>query len=113
LKILTDLRRNSVSGGAYLGVGPDQNYSYIAEVQPQIAIIVDIRRQNALEHLYFKALFQLSRSRTQFLERLFGRKIAVSSFSSRECSLSELLRRIDDASQDKPFEIERRRSGQS
>jgi hypothetical protein len=107
LKILTDLRRNGLRGGAYLGVGPDQNYSYIAEVQPQIAIIVDIRRQNALEHLYFKSLFQLSRSRAQFLERLFGRNIDRSAFSSKECSISELLRRIDDASQNKAFEAER------
>jgi hypothetical protein len=107
LKILTDLRRKGVRGGAYLGVGPDQNYSYIVEIQPQIAIIVDIRRQNALEHLYFKSLFELSGSRAQFLERLFGKKIHSSSFSSKECGISELLQRIDMASQNKVFEAEK------
>ena len=55
----------------YLGVGPDQNYSYIAHVKPQIAFIIDIRRQNALQHLFFKALFQLSSSRIQYLGAAF------------------------------------------
>ena len=34
------------SGGAYLGVGPEQNFTYIAAIRPQIAFVVDIRRQN-------------------------------------------------------------------
>jgi hypothetical protein len=107
LKILTGLRQKGIHGGAYLGVGPDQNYSYIAELRPHIAIIVDIRRQNALEHLYFKSLFQLSRSRTQFLERLFGRKVDSDSLPSRELSISELLRRIDNGSKNQAFEAEK------
>jgi hypothetical protein len=107
LKVLGNLRRSGLRGGAYLGVGPDQNYSYIAELQPQVAIIVDIRRQNAMEHLYFKSLFQLSRSRAEFLERLFGRNIGSSALSSKECDISELLRRIDEASQDKTSEAEK------
>jgi hypothetical protein len=104
LKIIPDLKRKCVPGGAYVGVGPDQNYSYIAEVQPRIAIIIDIRRQNVLEHLYFKSLFQLSWSRAQFLERLFGRNINSGSLSSGEIALSELLQRIDKAPQDNGFE---------
>ena len=31
LQVVPDLRRLSVRGGAYIGVGPDQNFSYIAE----------------------------------------------------------------------------------
>src|SRR4029078_4879042 len=61
LQVLPELRRRNVKGGAYLGVGPDQNFPYIAEVRPSIAFIVDVRRDNLLLHLLFKALFALSR----------------------------------------------------
>src|SRR5690349_20130300 len=30
-------------GGAYIGVGPEQNFSYIARVRPEMAFVVDIR----------------------------------------------------------------------
>src|SRR4029450_11897112 len=76
LRVLPALKRLGVRGGAYVGVGPDQNYSYIADIQPRLAIIIDIRRQNALQHLYYKALFELSPNRVAYLERLFGREIA-------------------------------------
>ena len=45
---------------AYLGVGPDQNFTYIASLKPRIAFIVDIRRQNMLLHLMYKALIEMS-----------------------------------------------------
>src|SRR5262245_4801922 len=48
LHAVSTLRRLGVSGGAYLGVGPDQNFSYLAAVRPQIAFILDIRRDNLL-----------------------------------------------------------------
>jgi hypothetical protein len=60
-------------GGAYLGVAPDQNFTYIIAVQPQIAFICDIRRGNLHEHLLYKALFDLSKDRAEFLSRLFSR----------------------------------------
>ncbi len=63
LSVLPELREAGVSGGAYIGVGPDQNYSYIAHIRPDIAFIVDIRRDNLLLHLYFKALFALAPTR--------------------------------------------------
>src|SRR5262252_6651083 len=55
LHVIGKLRRMQVTGGAYLGVGPDQNFSYIAQIRPRIAFIVDIRRDNLVEHLLFKA----------------------------------------------------------
>ena len=61
-------------GGAYIGVGPEQNFTYMAAVRPGIAFIVDIRRQNMIEHLLYKALFELSQDRAEFLSRLFARK---------------------------------------
>jgi hypothetical protein len=66
-----------VHGGAYLGVGPEQNLTYIAALQPSIAFIVDIRRDNLLLHLIYKALIEMSSSRADFLSRLFGRSPAL------------------------------------
>src|SRR5580698_1517381 len=59
--------------GAYLGVGPDQNFTYITALRPKMAFIVDIRRQNMLLHLMYKALLELSTDRADFLCRLFAR----------------------------------------
>ena len=38
-------------GGVYLGVGPEQNFTYIAAIKPRIAFITDIRRGNLHLHL--------------------------------------------------------------
>src|SRR5437016_13248282 len=43
--------KKKTPGGVYLGVGPDQNFTYILALQPNLAIIFDIRRQNAMQHL--------------------------------------------------------------
>jgi hypothetical protein len=60
--------------GAYLGVAPDQNFTFIAAVEPKIAFIVDIRRGNLDAHLMYKALFELSADRAEFYGRLFSRR---------------------------------------
>jgi hypothetical protein len=60
-------------GGVYIGVGPEQNYSYIAKLQPQLAFIVDIRRENRDLQLMYKALFEMSADRPDFVSRLFSR----------------------------------------
>src|SRR5207249_6544654 len=61
-------------GGVYLGVGPDQNFTYVVAMQPKMAIIFDIRRQNMLQHLMYKALIEMSSDRADFISRLFSRK---------------------------------------
>jgi hypothetical protein len=61
-------------GGVYLGVGPDQNFTYIVGMQPKLAIIFDIRRQNVMQHLMYKALIEMSTDRADFLSKLFSRK---------------------------------------
>jgi hypothetical protein len=60
-------------GGAYLGVGPDQNFTYVIALRPRVAFIIDIRRENLLLHLLYKALIELSHDRAEFLSRLFAR----------------------------------------
>ena len=61
------------TGGVYVGVGPDQNFTYVSAMRPRIAFIVDIRRQNMLQHLMYKALIEMSSDRAEFMARLFSR----------------------------------------
>jgi hypothetical protein len=61
------------TGGVYIGVGPEQNFSYIARLRPAMAFIVDIRRENRNLHLFYKSLFELSADRADFVSRLFSR----------------------------------------
>jgi hypothetical protein len=62
------------SGGVYVGVGPEQNFSYIAATRARMAFIVDIRAENRNLHLLYKALFARSLDRAGFLSRLFSRE---------------------------------------
>jgi hypothetical protein len=71
--IIPELQRTVKTGGVYLGVAPDQNFTYILAVKPSIAFIVDIRHQNAVQHLMYKALIETSNSRAEFLAKLFAR----------------------------------------
>src|SRR5262249_22009063 len=71
--VIPDLLKTVKPGGAYVGVGPEQNFTYIAALQPSIAFIVDIRRGNFQLHLMYKALFDLSADRAEFVSRLFSR----------------------------------------
>jgi len=95
LHVLDGMRRLKVQGGAYVGVGPDQNFSYIAVVHPNIAFMIDIRRDNLLEHLLFKALFAMSRNRIEYLCLLFGKPLPrdVDRWASK--SMQELVDYID------------------
>lgn len=74
LHVLGALAEHGVGGGAYVGVGPGQNFSYIAATRPDIAFIIDIRRDNALQHLWFKALFELAPTRIEYLSLMLGRR---------------------------------------
>ena len=72
-RVLSQLTKSRKASGAYVGVGPEQNFTYIVALQPKIAFILDIRRQNMIEHLMYKALIELSSDRAEFLARLFSR----------------------------------------
>jgi hypothetical protein len=73
--VLPDLMKRIKPGGAYLGVGPEQNFTYIAATRPQIAFIIDIRRDMLLEHLLYKSIFEMSADRVQFVAALFSRRV--------------------------------------
>ena len=74
-QILPDLLRRVQPGGAYIGVAPEQNFTYIAALRPKIAFIVDIRRENMVQMLMYKALFEMAPSRADFLSKLFSRTL--------------------------------------
>ncbi len=69
-KLMEDLK----PGGVYIGVGPDQNFAYALALKPSVAFIIDIRRQNLQELLMYKAIFDLSPERPDFVARLFARR---------------------------------------
>ncbi len=72
--ILPELKRVTRPGGAYLGVAAEQNFTYIDVIQPKVAFILDIRRQNMIELLMYKALFEICPDRADFVSKLFSRR---------------------------------------
>ena len=80
-------------GGVYIGVGPEQNFSYIAALQPTMAFVIDIRRENLDLHLLYKALFELSVDRADFVSRLFSR-VRPAGLGPSD-SVDEIFRRFD------------------
>nr|PZN89207.1 MAG: hypothetical protein DIU52_14490 [bacterium] len=97
LHVAQDLRELRGRGGAYIGVGPDQNFSYIAALRPTIAFILDIRRDNMLQHLFFKALFELSPDRLTYLGLLFGREVDGAGYDEAHAGIETLVERLDAA----------------
>src|SRR5215470_10671287 len=72
--IIPDLLKTAKSGRVYMGVGPEQNFTYMVALKPSMAFIIDIRHGNLDVHLLYKALFELSKDRADFVSRLFSRK---------------------------------------
>ena len=90
-EIMPDLVRIARQGAVYVGVAPEQNFTYIAALQPKMAFIVDIRRQNMLELLMYKALFEMSPDRVEFASRLFSRRPA----GSRSATVEVIFRGLE------------------
>jgi hypothetical protein len=72
--VIPDLVRTAKPGRVYLGVGPEQNFTYISALRPAMAVIFDIRHGNLDVHLMYKAIFELSADRADFVSRLFSRR---------------------------------------
>lgn len=71
--VIPELQRSTRQGGVYLGVAPDQNFTYLVALKPRIAFIVDIRRQNMIHHLMYKAMIEMAPDRAGFMSLLFAR----------------------------------------
>jgi hypothetical protein len=97
LHVIPALEQGGITGGVYIGVGPDQNFSYIARVRPTSAFIIDIRRDNLLLHLLFKALFAASRNRMEYLSLLTGRQLPDRLDSWRDATIEKIVMHIDEA----------------
>ncbi|MBS1788812.1 MAG: hypothetical protein JST85_13875 [Acidobacteria bacterium] len=91
LTVVDKLKQLGATGGAYLGVGPEQNFTYIAKIRPRIAFIMDIRRQAVLQHLMYKAIFQRANDRVQFLALLLSRPLPKEKAVTPNSSLNEIL----------------------
>jgi hypothetical protein len=110
-RVIPELLSNIKTPSVYLGVGPEQNFTYITSLRPKMAFIVDIRRGNLDLQLTYKALFELSADRADFVSRLFSRKRpegldrnssvqtifdAYKDVTSSETLFKENLKAIDD-----------------
>jgi hypothetical protein len=91
LTIVDKMRQLGATGGAYIGVGPEQNFTYIAKIRPKIAFIIDIRRQAIIQHLMYKAIFHLSPNRVQFMSRLFSKPLPKEKVPAADAPLNDLL----------------------
>src|SRR5262245_3879596 len=46
--VIPTLKETTKPGGVYIGVGPEQNFTYLVALEPRVAFVIDIRRQNML-----------------------------------------------------------------
>ena len=100
LHVVDKMRQLGATGGAYLGVGPEQNFTYIAKVRPRIAFIVDIRRQAVIQHLMYKAVFHLAPDRVRFLSVLFCKPLEKGKSPSADAPINEILDFFEKTSAD-------------
>jgi len=107
--VLGRLDRMGVTGGAYLGVGPDQSFTYIARIKPRIAFMIDIRRDCLLQHLMFKSIFMMSRNRIEYMSLLMGRPVPRDARRWNNKTIGELADYIDRTPADEKL-IERTRA---
>ena len=101
LHVMDALRREGVEGGAYIGVGPDQNFSYIAQIAPVVAYMIDIRRDNLVLHLMFKAMFELAPTRVEFLSLLIGHSTPAVDDGWSSWSIEHLVAYFDTVSSER------------
>jgi hypothetical protein len=73
-RVIPAARKATKPGSVYVGVGPEQNFTYALALEAKMAFVVDIRRQNMLELLLYKALFEMADNRADFVSQLFSRK---------------------------------------
>lgn len=105
LHIVQKMRELGAIGGAYIGVGPEQNYTYIAKVRPRLAFLIDIRRQAIIQHLMYKAIFLLSPTRGEFLARLLSKPLPKDKAPAAAAPLNDLLAFLEKTpTDDKAYE---------
>jgi hypothetical protein len=86
-------------GGAYIGVGAEQNFSYIALVEPEVAFIIDPRRSIVLLHLLYKAMFDKARTRSEFVSFMIGRGYDASDEPPRNARVADVIAHVEELGQ--------------
>jgi hypothetical protein len=102
-QVLPRLKEITRAGQVYLGVGPDQNFTYIVQVRPATAIIIDLRRDNLLQHLFFKQVIEASKDRWQYLSLLFGKESPQDFRPDPSADVNRLVQHFRSLSSDQDF----------
>jgi hypothetical protein len=97
--VIGKLRDLGVRGGVYIGVGPEQNFTYMARIRPRMAIMVDIRRDALLQQLLYKALFERARNRIEYLCYFFAKPLPRTKGWEQK-GLKELIDYLDNTPSD-------------
>ncbi len=97
--VLGKIKEMNLSGGVYMGVGPDQGFLYISKIRPKLALMIDIRRDNLLHHLLYKALFERARNRVEYMCLLFGKPLPKTAGWEQK-TIKELVDYLDNAPSD-------------
>jgi hypothetical protein len=100
LQVAAPLARLAAPGGAYIGVGPEQSFTYIALTRPKLAFILDIRRQNMILHLLYKAIFEEATSRAHFVALLLGRPHAAAGEPGEDAGIDAVLAHVEKSAPD-------------
>lgn len=79
------------TGSVFLSVGPDQTLSYLGLCDCSLAFIVDVRRNNALLHFLYRAIFEIARSRSEWLSMLLGRLYSSDCDPGPSASIEEVF----------------------
>lgn len=102
-QVLPRLKEITRAGQVYLGVGPDQNFTYIVQVRPATAIIIDLRRDNLLQHLYFKQIIEASKDRWHYLSLLFGKESPQDFRPDPSADVNRLVQHFRSLASDQDF----------
>lgn len=105
LHIVDKLKELGATGGAYIGVGPEQNFTYIAKTRPRIAFVIDLRRLAVVQHLSYKAIFQSSPTRAEFLSRLLSVPLVKGKAPAANASINDLVTYFTTTPADEKFYV--------
>ncbi len=103
LHVAPQIREITRAGQAYIGVGPEQNFTYIVHSRPSLVFVIDIRRDNLLHHLWLKELFLQSNDRAEYLSLLFGKPLGEQERPDQTADARVLLRFIEELPTDARF----------
>ncbi len=94
-RILPLLSTTASPNGIYIGVGADQNFTFMATAHPAFSFIIDYHSENQYLHHLFKTCFDLAPTRQAYLSILFSRPLTPAIQNNQTVSLSELITYFD------------------